>query len=227
MPDWKSYMPNWLTEEWLMSASLVGIQVVVTLIIGFILRVIATKVIDRVIRTMVTNRAHERPRAVQVLTRATVLSDPRREQRIGALGSLARSTVTVFLAIIVGLTVLSELHFNIATLLAGTSIIGIAVAFGVQSILRDVISGIFMLLEDQIGLGDYVKIADVDGVVEDVGLRLTQIRDASGTVWYMRNGDIAKVANYSQGNGTGRPPEPEAVEPAGETTPLTPPQAAS
>lgn len=192
-------------ESWLF----VAIRIAVILIAGLIARVVAVKMISRMIRTMVTNRGDRRPRAVQLMTRATVFADPRREQRIGALGSLARSVVTVFLAIIVGLMVLSELHFPIASLLAGTSIVGIAIAFGVQSVLRDVISGIAMLLEDQIGLGDYVRVGDIDGQVENIALRLTQIRDAEGTVWYLRNGDLSKVANYSQGSGTGRPPEPE------------------
>jgi small conductance mechanosensitive channel len=168
---------------------------------------------------MVAERAHPRNRAVRVVARATAMASTmaaqRREQRIGALGSLARSALTLVLMLAVGLTVMAELGFNIAALLAGTSIVGIAVAFGIQTVLRDVISGILMLIDDQIGMGDYVKLADVDGVVEDVGLRLTQIRDADGTVWYIRNGDIAKVANYSQGNGTGRPPEPEPA-PTGE-----------
>jgi small conductance mechanosensitive channel len=208
-----------MNQEFFESGWFLPIRIVLILLAGFIARVLAAKVINRVIRTMVASRRHQRVRAVQVLAKATVLSDARREQRIGALGSLGRSTVTVILAIIVGLMILSELGFDIAALLAGTSIIGIAVAFGVQSILRDVISGVFMLLEDQVGLGDYVKIADIDGVVEDVGLRLTQIRDADGTVWYVRNGDIAKVGNYSQGSGTGRPPEPEPEpEPAEPTS---------
>ena len=66
------------------------------------------------------------------------------------------------------------------------------------------------LIEDQIGMGDYVTIADVNGVIEEIQLRITQLRDADGTIWYFRNGDIGKVANYSQGSGTGLPPEPAA-----------------
>ncbi len=205
MPDWiQNQMESWL---------LVAIRIALILLAGFIARLVAVKLINRTIRTMVTNRGHRRPRAVQLVSRAAVFSDPRREQRIGALGSLGRSVITVIVAIVVGLMILSELNFPIATLLAGTSIVGIAVAFGIQSILRDVISGIAMLIEDQIGLGDNVRLSDVDGVVENIGLRLTQIRDADGTVWYLRNGDLSKVANYSQGSGTGRPPVPEPEPP--------------
>jgi small conductance mechanosensitive channel len=212
-------MLEWLDEEFLNSGWFLPARILLIVIAGCVARVVGHHLINRVIRTMVAERAHPRNRAVRVVARATSMASTmaaqRREQRIGALGSLARSALTLVLMLAVGLTVMAELGFNIAALLAGTSIVGIAVAFGIQTVLRDVISGILMLIDDQIGMGDYVKLADVDGVVEDVGLRLTQIRDADGTVWYIRNGDIAKVANYSQGNGTGRPPEPEPA-PTGE-----------
>ena len=183
-----------------------GIRIVIILVVAGIVRLIADKLIDRTVRTMSAQRGRGRTRTAKIVAKTAVFSAERREQRIRALGSLGRSAVLIILLIIVGLMILTELGFNIAALLAGTSIIGIAVAFGVQTILRDIISGIFMLFEDQFGLGDYVRIGDVDGVVEDVGLRVTQIRDADGTIWYLRNGDIAKLANYSQGSGTGRPP---------------------
>lgn len=191
-----------------------GIRIVIILVVAFIVRAIADKLIDRTVRTMVAQRSRGRTRAGKIVAKTAVFADERREQRIGALGSLGRSVVLIILAVIVGLMILTELGFNIAALLAGTSIIGIAVAFGIQTILRDIISGIFMLFEDQFGMGDYIRVGDVDGVVEEVGLRLTQIRDAAGTVWYLRNGDIAKIGNYSQGSGTGRPPglEPDLSE---------------
>jgi len=202
-----------------------GIRIVIILVVAGIVRVIADKLIDRTVRTMVAQRSRGRTRTAKIVAKTAVFSEERREQRIRALGSLGRSTVLIILLIIVGLMILTELGFNIAALLAGTSIIGIAVAFGVQTILRDIISGIFLLFEDQFGMGDYVRVGDVDGVVEEVGLRLTRIRDADGTVWYLRNGDLAKIGNYSQGSGTGRPPgvDPDSSESAeladGVTTP--------
>ena len=134
---------------------------------------------------------------------------------------MGRSAVSIILLVIVGLAILQQLDFPIATLLAGTSIIGIAIAFGVQTFLRDVISGVFMLIEDQIGMGDYVQVSEIDGVVEEVGLRITQLRDDEGTVWYFRNGDIAKVANYSQknGNGYGSPSTPSSGSTPNPATP--------
>lgn len=214
-------MPQWMTD-FLGSGWMVPIKIAIILIVAGIVRFIAHRVINKAVRTMVTNRRHHRtveqqPRpqngtrkAVALVTRTAVpFAEDRREQRIGALGSLGRSAVTIVLLVIVGLLILQTLGFNIAALLAGTSIVGIAVAFGVQTILRDIISGVFLLIEDQLGMGDNVMVGDVNGVVEEVGLRVTQLRDDDGTIWYFRNGDIAKVANYSQGSGTGRPPEPE------------------
>jgi small-conductance mechanosensitive channel len=218
-------MLHWLDQLW--DGDLVGvlvkhgIRILIILIVAGILRAIVDKMINRTVRRMVAKAGHQRTRASKIVAKTAVFSDARREQRIGALGSLGRSAVLIILLAIVSLMILTELGFNIAALLAGTSIIGIAVAFGVQTILRDIISGIFILLEDQLGLGDYVRVGDIDGVVEEVGLRLTHIRDGDGTIWYLRNGDIAKVGNYSQGSGTGRPPqpEPEMSEPDGVSSP--------
>lgn len=218
-------MLHWLDQLWdgnfLGALIKHGIRILIILIVAGIVRAIADKMINRTVRTMVSTRNHRRTKTSKIVAKTAVFSEARREQRIGALGSLGRSAVLIILIVIVGLMILTELGFNIAALLAGTSIIGIAVAFGVQTILRDIISGIFMLFEDQLGMGDYVRVGDVDGFVEDVGLRLTQIRDDDGTIWYLRNGDIAKVGNYSQGSGTGRRPllEPELSESDGAAAP--------
>ncbi|QDP95869.1 mechanosensitive ion channel [Microlunatus elymi] len=227
-------MPDELTDEFLNSAWLLPVRIALIIIAAVIVRFIAHHMITKAVQTMVTDRSHPRrrtvPRKVAKKTKngptmtARIVATPgsgydeRRQQRIGALGSLGRSAVSIILLVIVGLVVLDQLGFPVATLLAGTSIIGIAVAFGVQTFLRDVISGIFMLIEDQIGMGDYIQISDVNGVVEDVGLRITQIRDDEGTVWYFRNGDISKVANYSQRSRSGNSPTtPADAEPENET----------
>lgn len=219
-------MMNWLTD-FLQSGWIVPIKILVILIAAGIVRFIAHRVINKMVRSLVTKSPQHRtpPRtattkAVAMVTRsATPFNEQRRDQRIGALGSLGRSAVTIVLLIIVVLMILSDLGFNIAALLAGTSIAGIAIAFGVQTILRDIISGVFLLIEDQFGMGDTVTIADVTGVVEEIELRITHLRDADGTIWYFRNGDIGKVANFSQtsqtesGPGAAQPPEPDESGP--------------
>jgi small-conductance mechanosensitive channel len=104
------------------------------------------------------------------------------------------------------------LGYNITTILAGTTVIGVTVAFGLQSIVKDFVSGVFMLVEDQLGVGDYVDMNMASGVVEGIGLRITELRARDGTVWYVRNGEVLRVGNFSQG-GPGEPPPDAEPEP--------------
>jgi small-conductance mechanosensitive channel len=94
--------------------------------------------------------------------------------------------------------VLGEFGFNLGPVIASAGVIGVALGLGAQTIVRDVLSGIFMLVEDQYGVGDTVEVLEVKGVVEKVGLRITTVRDSNGTLWYLRNGEILKVGNSSQ-----------------------------
>jgi small conductance mechanosensitive channel len=123
----------------------------------------------------------------------------RRRQRAEAIGSVLRNTVTAVVFAIAVLLVLSELNFNLAPLIASAGIAGVALGFGAQSLVKDILSGIFMLLEDQYGVGDTVDLGEATGVVEAVGLRITTVRDARGVLWYIRNGEIIRVGNKSQG----------------------------
>jgi len=123
----------------------------------------------------------------------------RRRQRAEAIGSVLRSLVTAFVFSIALLMVLEELSFNLAPLLASAGILGLAVGFGAQSLVKDLLGGLFMLLEDQYGVGDTVDLGEATGVVESVGLRITTVRDARGVLWYIRNGEIIRVGNKSQG----------------------------
>ena len=93
---------------------------------------------------------------------------------------------------------LGELGFNLGPIIASAGILGVALGLGAQTLVRDVLSGIFMLVEDQYGVGDKVDVLEVQGVVEKVGLRVTCVRDKKGTLWYLRNGEILKVGNQSQ-----------------------------
>ena len=97
------------------------------------------------------------------------------------------------------LMALSELTFNIGPLIASAGIFGIALGFGAQTLVKDFLSGIFMILEDQYGVGDDIDTGNASGIVEAVGLRVTRLRDIEGTVWYVRNGEITRVGNKSQG----------------------------
>jgi small conductance mechanosensitive channel len=115
------------------------------------------------------------------------------------MASVLKSLTTWAIIVIVVLTVLDALGIPTAPLLASAGIVGVAVGFGAQTLVRDVISGIFMIAEDQYGVGDVVDLGDASGVVEAVGLRITRVRDVDGTVWYIRNGEVLRVGNRSQG----------------------------
>ena len=95
--------------------------------------------------------------------------------------------------------VLGEFGVDLAPILASAGIVGIAVGFGAQNLVKDFLSGMFMLLEDQYGVGDIVDVGQASGTVETVGLRITTLRDVNGTLWYVRNGEILRVGNKSQG----------------------------
>ena len=123
----------------------------------------------------------------------------RRHQRAHALGSILRNaaSVTIFaIAVAIGL---GDLGVNLAPVLASAGVVGIAVGFGAQNLVRDFLAGIFMLLEDQYGVGDVINIGNATGTVEAVSLRTTRLRDVNGVVWHLRNGALEKVGNESQG----------------------------
>ena len=123
----------------------------------------------------------------------------RRRQRAEAIGSVLGSFVTAVVFTMAALLVFGELGFNLGPLLASAGIVGVALGFGAQSLVKDLIAGLFMLLEDQYGVGDTVDLGEAIGVVETVGLRITTIRDMRGVLWYIRNGEIVRVGNKSQG----------------------------
>jgi moderate conductance mechanosensitive channel len=123
----------------------------------------------------------------------------RRRQRAEAIGSVLRSFVSAVVFTMAAMLVLGELGFNLGPLLASAGIVGVALGFGAQSLVKDLIAGLFMLLEDQYGVGDSVDLGDATGVVETVGLRVTTVRDTRGVLWYVRNGEILRVGNKSQG----------------------------
>lgn len=122
----------------------------------------------------------------------------RAKARAETVGSVLSSIVTATVWILAGMLVLSEVDINLAPLLAGAGIAGVALGFGAQTIVRDFLSGLFMLIEDQFGVGDVVDVGETTGAVEKVSLRTTTFRDVNGTVWHVPNGEIHRVANKSQ-----------------------------
>jgi len=127
------------------------------------------------------------------------LVDERRKQRVRALGAILRSGASVTIFAIAGFVILGDLSINLAPLLASAGVVGVAVGFGAQSLVRDYLAGIFMLVEDQYGVGDAITVGQASGTVENVTLRITRVRDVNGVVWHIRNGAIETVGNESQG----------------------------
>ena len=212
-------MPDWFPANLAEVALFTPLRIAFLILVAIIVRQVLCRLINRSVLRAIGHPPRLKFRAAQALVDATSLPAERREQRIGALGSLGRSTVTAVITIVAALTVLTELGFNITTIVAGTSVVAVTIAFGVQSIVKDLVSGIFLLVEDQLGVGDFVDMEKASGVVESIGLRVTQLRADDGTVWYVRNGEVLRVGNFSQG-GPGRPPGTEA--PPAVTPPATP-----
>jgi len=130
--------------------------------------------------------------------RAAALHSERAEQRMRTIGSMLRYVATITVWTVAVLMALAELGISIGPLIAGAGVVGIAIGFGAQSLVKDFVSGLFMLLEDQYGVGDVVDLGEASGTVERVTLRVTTVRGLDGTVWYVPNGQIARVGNQSQ-----------------------------
>ncbi len=144
------------------------------------------------------NRVVRRAANSTLPDRMNVATTARRAQRAETIGSLLQSVITGLLVAVFGTMMLSELGVDIAPIIASAGILGIALGFGAQSLVRDYLSGVFMILEDQFGVGDIIDVGEATGTVEAVTLRVTRLRDINGTVWYVPNGAIIRVGNQSQ-----------------------------
>ncbi|GAA1919736.1 mechanosensitive ion channel family protein [Nocardioides lentus] len=176
------------------------------ILLGVLGRWVLHRIIDRLVRraehSMMGGRPGKPglglpPQGAEAAGGTPVVSH-RRKQRTRTLGSLLKSVATGVIIAVVGIMALSEIGVNVAPLIASAGIVGVALGFGAQSLVSDVISGVFMLVEDQYGVGDEVDLGEAIGTVEAVSLRVTRVRDIHGTVWYVRNGEIVRVGNQSQ-----------------------------
>ncbi len=151
------------------------------------------------VASRLTTRAARRWTAT-LAEKSTFAAAARAQTLGGVTASLVRITVWTF----AGLFVLGELGLNLGPLIAGASIVGVALGFGAQTLVKDFLAGFFILAEDQYGVGDDVAVGgetpNITGVVEEVSLRITRLRDGDGTVWFVPNGDIRKVGNRSRTN---------------------------
>jgi moderate conductance mechanosensitive channel len=189
---------RWLAAaaDWLVAKPLVIISI---LALGFVVRWLAVRFIRRL-----TSRAASGVFPTVVLRgredqdEELALARERRRQRAQTMASVLTSIVSVAVFSLVAVMVLGELGYDIGPLIASAGLVGVALGFGAQSLVKDFLSGIFLFFEDQYGVGDEVVVGDTTGVVEALSLRVTRIRGEDDTIWYVRNGEILKVGNRSQ-----------------------------
>jgi small conductance mechanosensitive channel len=174
---------------------------VALVVIGLVLQFVFRRLIDRLVR-----RAEEGvlPDRLSQATLGRNVEQPppgstRRVQRAKTMGTLLKSITSGVIVAVIFTMMLSAVGLNIGPVLASACILGVALGFGSQTLVKDFLSGIFLIFEDQYGVGDVVDLGDsLSGTVEAVSLRVTRLRDTNGTVWYVRNGELLRVGNMSQ-----------------------------
>ena len=159
------------------------LRILLILALAWVVARVATRAIRRAVRG-----AH---------ARTPLRRSPRAEQRAATVGDVLAGIARVVIGSVAVLLMVNEVGFNVAPLIAGAGIAGIAVGFGAQSLVKDFLSGLFILLEDQYGVGDTVCLADTIGTVEELTLRTTRVRGVDGTVWFIPNGELRKTGNSS------------------------------
>jgi len=182
----------WVTDN--QTLIRVVLIIVATFIARIVLRVAGSRIIGQVVSGV--KRAADVTETRQI--RNTVHAQARIVQRTRTLGAVLGSLTNWVLGIVATIMIMGELGFEVTAIIASAGIIGAGLALGAQDIVRDILNGVFMVFEDQIGVGDKVDLGEAVGTVEEVTIRVTKIRDAKGTLWFVRNGQIQRVATKSQ-----------------------------
>jgi len=185
---------SWVEQNWSTWLA-IGLRVLLILVIAATLRVVVrrsiTKLIDRMGRTGQTVDGSG--------LGGLLVNAERRRQRSQAIGSVLRSVASFLILGTAALMILGTFQINLAPLLASAGVAGVAIGFGARNLVTDFLSGVFMILEDQYGVGDTVDAGVASGEVIEVGLRVTKLRGADGEIWYVRNGEVKRIGNLSQG----------------------------
>jgi small-conductance mechanosensitive channel len=137
------------------------------------------------------------PRMVSRITEKGKFNEEQRK-RVDTLSRIVQQTLTVMALVLAGIIVLGQVGINVGPILAGAGVLGLAVGFGAQSLVKDIITGFFILLDNRMNVGDVVQIAGVAGLVEEINLRVTILRDLEGKVHFIPNGDISVVSNLTK-----------------------------
>ncbi len=195
-------------SQWVDAVAGKAIGAALLLLGGVVLWLIGRLVIRALTRSIATGLPLNR-KARKALSRARFalpvataqeqqLASLRRHQRAGTIRTVLQSGLAVLIAVVVVLMALELIGLPVAPILASAGIVGVAFGFGAQSLVKDLLAGIFMLIEDQYGVGDIADLGEATGVVEEVGLRSTRLRSIDGTVWYVPNGEIRRVGNMTK-----------------------------
>jgi moderate conductance mechanosensitive channel len=175
-------------EQWA-----IPINILIVLIVAVIAKTILSAATRKLVRTVIGG--------VNKVQRADVdagVAEKRLAARTKTIASVLDNFATWVITITAIVMVLSELGVNVGALIAVSTVVGAAIGFGAQTLVKDLISGLFIVFEDQYGVGDRVQLDGVTGIVERVGLRVTEVRDENRVLWFIRNGEILKVGNFSQ-----------------------------
>ncbi|UKA48062.1 mechanosensitive ion channel family protein [Arthrobacter sp. FW305-123] len=176
-------------------------SILITVGVGLAVWIVARFIILRITRRVSAGSSFfKKPHFKWVQPAIRALDHERRSQRAETIGSLLTSLVSVVVVVIVIIYVLKYMNVDVAPLLTSVGILGVAIGFGAQQLIRDFLAGIFITIEDQYGIGDVIVTSEVIGTVESVGLRITRVRAEDGAIWYLRNGEILRVGNRSQGD---------------------------
>lgn len=178
-------------------------HVLAIVVLAFVLRLVLHRAITKAITGAVESTVPLTIRPLRGKGESTMQGTPllteRRRQRTQTIGSVLKSITSVVVFTVATAMVLGELGFNLGPVLASAGIVGVALGFGAQNLVKDYLNGMFMILEDQYGVGDAIDAGEASGIVEAVGLRTTRLRSVDGTVWHIRNGEILRIGNMSQG----------------------------
>ncbi|WNI19603.1 mechanosensitive ion channel family protein [Streptomyces sp. ITFR-21] len=194
MPHSITQAGSWVDDNWAGWLA-AGLRIVLVVVIALVLRALVLRTITRLIDRM--NRGAEA--AANTTLGGLLVNAERRRQRSAAIGSVLKSVSSFVILGTAALTVLSVLKINLAPLLASAGVAGVAIGFGARNLVTDFLSGVFMILEDQYGVGDTIDAGEAAGTVVEVGLRVTKLRGDNGEIWYVRNGEIKRIGNLSQG----------------------------
>ncbi|CAB0757479.1 mechanosensitive ion channel [Corynebacterium diphtheriae] len=198
----ESWLHSPMAQDWLIERPIrIALTLVVAIVLNWALRKAITKAADANIRKprlAISNPIIKRKRNNAASEALTATQEQRRQARIRTLAAVGRSAVSIFVWVWAALGTLKLIGVDVTPLIASAGVVGVALGFGAQSLVKDFLSGVFMLIEDQYGVGDTIDVGDVVGAVEDVSLRLTTLRDINGTQWFVRNGEILRVGNFSQ-----------------------------